>query len=143
MAETEKITINMNPVDLGKIDLLVARGFFSNRTDFIKAAIRDLLEKHDEDFKRAMHDMQRKQEDVAAGKKNYGTFGFGVMMETREDLEKLQRIGQMKDIFVVGLWIVANDVTPELARATIRSINVYGPIRASDEVKEALRDRIK
>jgi|WetSurMetagenome_2_1015567.scaffolds.fasta_scaffold278182_2 Arc/MetJ-type ribon-helix-helix transcriptional regulator len=143
MAETEKITINMNPVDLGKIDLLVARGYFSNRTDFIKNAIRDLLEKHDEDFKMAVRDMQRTQEETAPGIKNPNTWGMGVMVELRKDLEKLQQAGQMKDVFVIGLWIVPNDISPELARATLRNITVFGPIRASQSVKEALADRIK
>jgi Arc/MetJ-type ribon-helix-helix transcriptional regulator len=143
MAETEKITINMNPVDLGKIDLLVSQGFFSNRTDFIKAAIRDLLEKHDEEFKIAVRDMQKNQEEMAPGIKNPNTWGMGVMVELRKDLEKLQLAGQMKDVFVIGLWIVPNDISPELARATLRNITVFGPIRASQAVREALADRIK
>jgi len=125
MAETEKITINMNVVDLGKIDLLVARGFYASRTDFIRAAIRDLLNKHDEDFKK----------DIT-----YRTAGLGVMYESKGALEKLAMIGEQKDIFVIGMLIIADNVSPELARATIRSLHVYGVIRASDAVKAALAD---
>lgn len=128
MAETEKITINMNVVDLGKIDLLVARGFYASRTDFIRAAIRDLLNEHGEDIKK----------DV-----EYKTAGVGAMIELKRDLEKLQQIGEQKDIFVIGLLIIPEDVTPELALATIRKLRVYGVLRASDAVKAALADRMK
>lgn len=125
MAETEKITINLNVVDLGKIDLLVARGFYASRTDFIRASIRELLNKHEDDFKK----------DVT-----YRTAGLGVMYESRPELEKLARIGEQKDIYVIGMLIIASDVTPELALATIRSLHVYGVLRANDAVKAALAD---
>ncbi len=128
MAETEKITINMNVVDLGKIDLLVARGFFASRTDFIRASIRDLLNEHGEDLKK----------DV-----EYRTAGVGVMIELKRDLEKLQQVGEQKDVFVVGMLIIPEDVTPQLALATIRKLRVYGVLRASDAVKAALADRMK
>jgi Arc/MetJ-type ribon-helix-helix transcriptional regulator len=128
MPETEKITINMNVVDLGKIDLLVARGFFASRTDFIRAGIRDLLNVHNEDIKKDA---------------DYKTAGVGAMYESKDALEKLLQIGEQKDIFVIGVLWIAEDVTPELARATIRSLRVYGVLRASLEVKSALADRMK
>jgi Arc/MetJ-type ribon-helix-helix transcriptional regulator len=127
MDETEKITINMNVVDLGKIDLLVARGFYASRTDCIRASIRDLLNAHNEDFKK----------DV-----DYKTAGLGVMYESRDALEKLRQVGEQKDIFVIGMLIISDEVTPDLARAAIRSLRVYGVLRASEAVKAALADRM-
>jgi len=44
--DTEKMTINLGYVDLGHIDLMVQEGFYSNRTDFIRTAIRNQLERH-------------------------------------------------------------------------------------------------
>jgi Arc/MetJ-type ribon-helix-helix transcriptional regulator len=128
LAETEKITINMNVVDLGKIDLLVARGFYASRTDFIRAGIRDLLNEHNDDFKRDA---------------DYKTAGIGVMLESRDALEKLRKIGEKKDIFVIGMLWISEDVTPELALATIRSLHVYGVLRATDAVKAALAEHFK
>ena len=128
MPETEKITINMNVVDLGKIDLLVARGFYASRTDFIRAAIRDLLNGHTEEIK---NDAE------------YKTAAVGVAAELRSELEKLQKIGAQKDIFVIGMLWIQDDVSPELARATIRSLRVYGVFRAPEAVKAALADRMR
>ena len=54
MSETEKITINMSVVDLGKVDLLVQEGFYQNRTDFIRTAIRSQLDKHQTEMKDAV-----------------------------------------------------------------------------------------
>jgi Arc/MetJ-type ribon-helix-helix transcriptional regulator len=47
-SDSEKITINLGYVDLGHIDLMVQDGFYSNRTDFIRTAIRNQLERHAE-----------------------------------------------------------------------------------------------
>jgi Arc/MetJ-type ribon-helix-helix transcriptional regulator len=123
MADTEKITINMNVVDLGKIDLLVDRGFYSNRTDFIKASIRDLLNDHAEDVRKGV---------------DWNVWSLGLSGVTRKDLEKKQRAGQKGNIFVVGMLVVTNDVTPELFLATVKACKVYGVIRASDAIKAAI-----
>ena len=128
MSETEKITINMNVVDLGKIDLLVARGFYASRTDFIRASIRDLLNEHSDDIKRDA---------------DYKTAALGVAYESRDALEKLQQIGAQKDIFVIGMLWIDEAVSPELAQATIRSMRVFGVLRATDAVKAALADRTR
>lgn len=125
MPESEKITINLNVVDVGKIDLLVERGFYSNRTDFIKAAIRDLLEKHSEDVRRGV---------------DWNVWCLGITDLSRKDLEKALRAGEKKSVFVVGLLIVHNDVTPDLVRQTVKSCKVFGVTRASSEVKAALEE---
>src|SRR5580693_3913137 len=127
-ADSEKITINLGHVDLGHIDLMVQEGFYSNRTDLIRTAIRNQLERHADVVKQA----------VARKKVELGLRHF-----SREDLEAVRDAGQMLRIRVLGLARIANDVTPELARATIGSIAVLGALQASSAVKAALADRIR
>jgi Arc/MetJ-type ribon-helix-helix transcriptional regulator len=125
--ESEKITINLGYVDLGHIDLLVYEGFFSNRTDFIRTAIRNQLERHNEAVKQS----------VTRRKLDIGLRRFG-----REDLEAVRKKGETLHIQVLGLAVIANDVSPELAVETIGSIHVLGALQASPAVKAALADRI-
>jgi Arc/MetJ-type ribon-helix-helix transcriptional regulator len=126
--DTEKITINLGYVDLGHIDLLVQDGFYSNRTDFIRTAIRNQVERHAE---AARQSMLRKSLDL------------GLRYYSRDDLEAARAAGQMLRINVLGLASIARDVTPELARATIASVTVLGALQASPEVKAALADRTR
>ena len=124
--DSEKITINLGYVDLGHIDLLVAEKFYSNRTDFIRTAIRNQLERHAEATKQSVA-----RKSLALGLRHF----------TREDLEEVCAAGQTLQIRVLGLASIADDVTPELARATITSIEVLGALHASAAVKAALHDR--
>jgi Arc/MetJ-type ribon-helix-helix transcriptional regulator len=127
-ADSEKITINLGFVDLGQVDLMVQEGFYSNRTDFIRTAIRNQLERHADVVKQST---ARKSLDL--GLRNY----------SREDLETVRRAGEMVHINVLGLATIAQDVTPELARATIASVSVLGALHASSAVKAALADRTR
>ena len=127
-ADTEKITINLGYVDLGHIDLLVQEGFYSNRTDFIRTAIRNQIERHAETTKQSVA-----RKSVELGLRHY----------SRDDLETARSAGQTLHIRVLGLASIAQDVTPELARATIASVEVLGALHASAAVKAALRDRIR
>ena len=126
--DTEKITINLGYVDLGHIDLLVQDGFYSNRTDFIRTAIRNQLERHADATRQSV---ARRSLDL------------GLRHISRADLEQAHKSSQMLDIRVLGLATIALDVTPELARATIASISVLGALQASPEVKAALADRTR
>ena len=126
--DSEKITINLGYVDLGHIDLLVQEGFYSNRTDFIRTAIRNQIERHADVVRQAV---TRKSVDL------------GLRHFSREDLEAVRDAGQVLDIRVLGLATIAPDVTPELARAAIASLTVLGALHASAAVKAALADRIK
>jgi Arc/MetJ-type ribon-helix-helix transcriptional regulator len=128
LEKTEKITINLGPVDLGQIDLLVQEGFYSNRTDFIRTAIRTQLATHAEVVKRTV---ARK------------TLVLGLEQYTRRDLEAVRAAGEKLQINVLGLVVIAEDVSPELALATIDSIEVLGAFRASAAVKTALAGRIR
>ncbi len=127
MAETEKITINLGPVDLGRIDLLVQEGFFSNRTDFIRTAIRTQLAAQSTEVSRSI---ERHQLEL------------GLRDFTRADLEALRDAGSVLHVRVVGLARFAADIDPELARQTIASLTVLGALQASPALKAALADRI-
>lgn len=125
--DTEKITINLGPIDLGQIDLLVREGFFSNRTDFIRTAIRNHLATHAEAVRQAV------------GRK---TLMLGLVEFTRAELEGVKRSGKQLRIQVLGLARIAPDVSVALALATIESVSVLGAFHASPAVKAALADRI-
>jgi len=126
--ETEKITMNLGPIDLGQIDLLVQEGYYSNRTDFIRTAIRNQLTTHAEAVRQTV---ARK------------TLLLGLQQYTRQDLEAVRVAGQRLQISVLGLATIADDVSPELALATIDSVSVLGAFHASDAVKRALAERIR
>ena len=128
LEKTEKITINLGFVDLGQIDLLVQQGFYTNRTDFVRTAIRNQLTTHTDVVKR-----------MVARK----TLVLGMQLYTRYDLEAVCTAGEKLQISVLGLVSIAEDVSPELALATIDSIEVLGALRASAAVKAVLAGRIR
>lgn len=125
--DSEKITINLGYVDLGHIDLLVREGFYSNRTDLIRTAIRNQLERHADAVGQSM---ARHRLDL------------GLRHYSRTDLEAAHQRGEPLHINVLGLASIANDVPPELARAAIASLTVLGALQASAEVRAALADRM-
>jgi Arc/MetJ-type ribon-helix-helix transcriptional regulator len=125
-AESEKITINVGFVDLGHIDLLVREGFYSNRTDFIRTAIRNQLASHADAVKQSIV---------------RNTLELGLRRFSREELEAAKAKGERLRM-VVGLTTIDDDVTPELAASAIHSITVLGALHASKDVKAALADRI-
>ena len=125
--DSEKITINLGYVDLGRIDLLVQEGFYSNRSDFIRTAIRNQLNTHIDTVTKTIE---------------RHTMELGLRDYSRQDLENLRAAGEILHVKVVGLARIASDVTPELALQTIGSITVLGALQASAEVRKALSDRI-
>jgi Arc/MetJ-type ribon-helix-helix transcriptional regulator len=126
--DSEKITINLGYVDLGQIDLMVTEGFYSNRTDFIRTAIRNQLERH---------------ADIVKQTVTRNTLDLGLRHFTRDQLEEVRATGEQLHIRVLGLLTIASDVSPKLARATIGSLTVLGALHASAEVKAALADRMR
>lgn len=128
MPDSEKITINMNPVDLGKIDLLVQEGVYSNRTDFIRTAIRSQLEKHTFEVQQTV---------------TRHSYVIGVLAYDRKDLEARRAQGVKLTITVVGMLNLDNDIPPELAAEVIETVQVRGVFNASEAVKAALADRMK
>ncbi len=124
--KSEKITINVGLVDLGQIDLLVNEGFFANRTDFIRTAIRRQLESRSNALDRTVA-----RRELTLGSEHY----------SRRDLEQLRDAGRMVELRVLGLGSIADDVSPELALATIAAVEVLGAFRAPRAVKAALATR--
>jgi Arc/MetJ-type ribon-helix-helix transcriptional regulator len=122
----EKLTLNLGCVDLGQIDLLVQEGFYANRTDLIRTAVRNQLAKH---------------QDVVRQVVSRKTLTLGIQHYTAADLKAVKAAGQTLHIRVLGLASIASDVTPALALATIESITVLGALHASPAVKTALRER--
>lgn len=127
LPDSEKLTLNLGYIDLGQIDLLVQEGFYSNRSDFIRNAIRNHLAVHADVVKQTI---ARK------------TLVLGLTNFTRAQLESIHARGEMLHIQVLGLARIADDVSPELARATIESVHILGALHASAAVKIALADRI-
>lgn len=127
-ADSEKITINLGPIDLGQIDLLVSEGFYANRSDLIRTAIRNQLQAH---------------ADVVRQTVARRSLVLGMHHYTRADLERARAAGERLHIQVLGLASIAHDVTPELALDTIDSIVVLGALHASSAVKTALAARIQ
>jgi Arc/MetJ-type ribon-helix-helix transcriptional regulator len=128
MPDTEKITINLSAVDLGKIDLLVQEGLYSNRTDFIRTAIRAQLDKHSFEI----------QQSVARH-----SYVIGVLTFDRADFERRKQKNEKLKIAIVGLLQLQNDISPELALEVVEQISVHGVFIASEAVKAALADRTK
>lgn len=127
MSETEKITINLGPVDLGRIDVLVEQALYSNRTDLIRTAIRNQLDRH---------------ESVIQAHAVKWSFVLGVETITRSTLEELRKEGKKASLRIIGMLKIADDIDPELARETIKAIHIRGSLRSSAAVREALADRI-
>jgi len=128
MPETEKITINMPAVDLGKIDLLVQEGLYSNRTDFIRSAIRSQLDKNAFEIQQSV---------------NRNSYLIGVLIFNRADFEKLKQKNEKLKLAIVGLLNLQNDISPELAAEVVENVRLRGILIASDAVKAALADRIQ
>jgi Arc/MetJ-type ribon-helix-helix transcriptional regulator len=127
MPDTEKITINMAAVDLGKIDLLVQEGLYSNRTDFIRTAIRTQLDKHSLEIQQSV---------------TRHSYVVGVLSYNHVDLERYKQKNERLKIAVVGVLHFQNDISPELASEVVEYIQVRGIFIASEEVKAAIAERI-
>jgi Arc/MetJ-type ribon-helix-helix transcriptional regulator len=128
MPDSEKITINMSAVDLGKVDLLVQEGLYSNRTDFIRTAIRSQLEKHTFEIQQSI---------------TRHSYVIGVLTFNRTDFERLRQNNERLKIAIVGLLHFQNDISPELAAEVVESISVRGIFIAPDVVKAAVEDRME
>ena len=124
----EKLTLNLGYVDLGQIDLLVAEGFYANRSDLIRTAIRNQLALHADAVRQSV---ARK------------TLALGIQHFSAADLRAAKKAGQRLQVRVLGLASIADDVSPELALAAIESIVVLGALHASPAVKAALAGRIR
>jgi len=128
MPDSEKMTINISAVDLGKIDLLVQESLYSNRTDFIRTAIRNQLDKHNLEIQQSV---------------TRHSYTIGALVYDKSDLEKRKAKGEKISLNLIGILHLGNDISPELALEVFESIQVRGIFHASEEVKAALADRMK
>lgn len=128
VGDSEKLTLNLGYVDLGRIDLLVREGFYSNRSDFIRSAIRRQIEAHETPLRQSM---------------DHHALDLGLRRYGRADLEAARAEGRRLDIRVLGLAVIEDDVSVELARDTIASITVLGALQAAQPIRSALADRIR
>ena len=126
VGDSEKMTVNLGVVDLGQVDLLVQEGFYSNRSDLVRTAVRNLLAQHGDTLRQT----------VARR-----TLTLGLQHLSRADLERAVAAGERLRVQVVGLARIDDDVSPELARAAIESVSVLGAFHASAAVRRALADR--
>ncbi len=123
---TEKITININTVDLGYIDLLVQEGYYASRTEFIKTSIKKQLDKHEDDTKKLVRQ-----------KENHGfQLSIGIGGFSKKELERLKSENVKKNIIVIGLFVLPKDITLDLLEQTVESLKVYGVCRCSQEIKD-------
>ena len=127
MSDSEKITINIGSVDLGRIDLLVQEGFYGSRSDFVRTAIRNQLER------------QKTAVDSITSRKS---MVIGTLSYSRHELEQKRDENEMINVKVIGMFILTDDVTPQLALDTIQSVTVRGVFKAPEDIKEALKDRL-
>ncbi|MCX7922556.1 MAG: CopG family transcriptional regulator [Clostridia bacterium] len=118
--DTEKITINIGAMDLGNIDLLVEQCFYTNRSDFIRTAIRNQINAHSNELKKITSDMSV----------------FGMARFNRKELEKMYEIGKKLNLKLIGMLVVDNDVPVELFKKTMESVKVYGIINAPAEIRK-------
>lgn len=125
--DSEKITVNLGFVDLGHVDLLVSEGVYANRSDFIRTAIRNQIERHADITRQSVA-----RKPIEFGLRRYG----------RVELEAALAAGIRLEIRVLGLAVIADDVSADLASATIASIEVLGGFQASPAVKRALAGRL-
>lgn len=145
---TEKITINLGVVDLGKIDVLVEQGFYANRTDFIKDAIRRSLDTHADEIRRALARAEAVGADAAGGAAGARdanlvqlSGAIGILVFSRADLERLRTSGRRLRIICAGLVVFGSDIPPELVQETVETFKVYGSVRASAAVRAVLKQK--
>ena len=127
MSDTEKITVNIGIVDLGRVDLLVQEGFYASRADFVRTAIRNQLERQ----KTAVDSITTRKSMV-----------IGTLSLNRHELDQKRDENEMINVKVIGMFILTDDVTPQLALDTIQSVTVRGVFKAPEDVKQALKDRL-
>jgi Arc/MetJ-type ribon-helix-helix transcriptional regulator len=133
--KTEKVSVNLTPTELGQIDLLVERGLFDGRSDFMRSAARKALEGYASDFRQFLEPEYLKEE-----KESDLRWAIGIAGLTKGEVTRLIAKGKKIHIRIIGLYNIAKGITPEEIRQIVLSCNVYGKLTASDEVKEALRD---
>lgn len=133
---SEKVSINFTPMELGQIDALVEQGHYADRSDLIRTAVRTELNEHNTDLEFILN--QSLTEELLLADTDGVITMMGVMALDKAQLEAYCKKDIRLIIKVIGLLVIEKDVPPELAEKAIEKVKVWGKIRASDEVKQAL-----
>ncbi len=136
-SKMEKLTINLPPIEIARMDMLIEAGFYSNRAEFIRASIRERLDSHQDFISKKLGQITQPTEMETETRRIYS--GMGVYVLDKKEFEKAIKQGIMMKIFVVGMLKLSKDVTPDLIEQAVESIKVYGVVRGSQRVKEALK----
>lgn len=139
-AKMEKLTINLPPVEIARIDVLVESGLYPSRTEFIRTSIRKTLDSHHNLIERVIEEkIYSISDDLVSTDEYKNIFGVGVFALGKSDFDKYMKKGQKVRISVAGLLVILKGVTAEQILSTVVSVKVYGIIRASDSVRNALK----
>lgn len=136
----EKLTINLPPIEIARMDILIEAGFYSNRAEFIRASIRERLDSHQDFISKKLGQITQSTEETK-GRKMYS--GMGIIVLDKKEFENAIRQGTMINIHIVGMLKLTKDVTPNLVEKAVDSVKVYGVVRASQKVKEALQSKME
>jgi len=131
---TEKATINIGIMELAQIDLLVENMIYTNRSDFIRTAIRNQLEMHKSDIERLY--LQTKANSFEPESQVQG--GIGIYRLRKAALSDAMKSNKKLHIMVMGILLIDKDISPELFEATVESIKIYGKIQAQKSILELI-----
>jgi len=140
-SKMEKLTINLPPIEIARMDMLIEAGFYSNRAEFIRTSIRERLDSHQDFISKKLEQITRPTERETEDRKTYS--GMGVYVLNKETFEKAIKQGTMMKIRVVGMLKLSKDVTPELIERAVDSATVYGVVSGSQKVKKALKSKME
>lgn len=140
-SKMEKLTINLPPIEIARMDMLIEAGFYSNRAEFIRASIRGRLDSHQDFISKKLGQITQPTEIETEARKTYS--GMGVYVLDKREFERAIEQGTRMRIHVVGMLKVSDNVTPALIEQAVESVKVYGVVRGSQKVKEALQRKME
>ena len=117
-----KFSIDLSVVDHGKIEYLAERGFYLNRAEFVRTAIKNELLKHEDWLDR---EIKTRKMDV------------GIIDLRKEDLKALkERLGSPYHYFVIGRLRIDPAITADEMRWTAYKLKVYGKLECRPEIRD-------
>jgi Arc/MetJ-type ribon-helix-helix transcriptional regulator len=140
-SKMEKLTINLPPIEIARMDMLIEAGFYSNRAEFIRASIRERLDSHQDYISKKLGEVTQLTEKETHDRRTYS--GMGVYVIDRKEFEKAVAQGTRMKIHVVGMLKLTKDVTPDLIEKAVDSVKVYGVVRGSQKAKKALQSKME
>jgi len=140
-SKMEKLTINLPPIEIARMDMLIEAGFYSNRAEFIRTSIRERLDSHQDFISKKLEQITQPTEKETEDRETYS--GLGVYVLDKKPFEKAITQGTMMKIRVVGMLQLSKDVTPELIEQAVDSVKIYGVVRASQKAKKALKSKME